>query len=169
MRINDQLGVQDPIPLISIANTYVQMGQFLVASRNMLRAVSFAPTDATSYGQLGVVYYKSRNYEGSILPLRCSTRGCTAEESCLVRNGGAECAPEDVGDTVIQPLPMTINTVIYYYIYGSVLAGLHQPGNGYCEEAMQVFDEITAEFSSDVTIMGIVNEGAGICKFYGYQ
>ena len=28
-RINDQLGVKDPIPLISIANTYVQQGQFL--------------------------------------------------------------------------------------------------------------------------------------------
>ncbi len=169
VRINDQLGVKDPIPLISIANTYVQMGEFLVASRNMLRAVSFNPTDATSYGQLGVVYYKSRNYEGSILPLRCSVRGCTPEESCLVRNGGAECSPEDVEDIVIQPLPLTINTAIYYYIYGSVLAGLHQDSNGYCDEAMQVFDEIRAQFSNDVTIMGIVNEGVAICGFYGYQ
>jgi tetratricopeptide (TPR) repeat protein len=169
VNINDQLGVNDPIPLLSIANTYVQQGEFFAAARNVLRAVSFNPDDPTVYGQLGVVYYKSRNYEGSILPLRCSTRGCTAEESCLVRNGGAECDPEDVEDIVIQPLPMTINTVIYYYIYGSVLAGLHQPSNGYCEEAMLVFDEIRAEFSNDVTIMGIVNEGVGICSFYGYQ
>ena len=169
VRINDQLGVLDPIPLLSIANTYVQMGEFFAAARNVLRAISFNPGDATVYGQLGVVYYKSRNYEGSILPLRCATRGCTAEESCLVRNGGAECDPEFVEDYVIQPLPMTINTVIYYYIYGSVLAGLHQPANGYCDEAMLVFDEITAEFSNDVTIMGIVNEGEAICRYYGYQ
>ena len=163
------MGVNDPIPLISIANTYVQMGQFLVASRNMLRAVSFNPTDPTVYGQLGVVYYKARNYEGSILPLQCATKGCTAAESCLVRNGGAECAPEDVGDIVIQALPMTTNTVIYYYIYGSVMAGLHQKSNGYCEEAVRVFKEITAKFASDVTIMSIVNEGMGICSFYGYK
>ena len=116
-----------------------------------------------------MVYYKSRNYEGSILPLRCATRGCSAAESCLVRNGGAECAPEFIEDIVIQPLPMTINTVIYYYIYGSVLAGLHQPSNGYCEEAMQVFDEITAEFASDASIMNIVDEGVAICSYYGYQ
>jgi tetratricopeptide (TPR) repeat protein len=169
VRINDQLGVNDPIPLLSIANTYVQQGEFFAAARNVLRAISFNPADATVYGQLGVVYYKSRNYEGSILPLRCSTRGCSAAESCLVRNGGAECAPELVEDYVIQPLPMTVNTVIYYYIYGSVLAGLHQPANGYCEEAMQVFDEIRAEFASDVTIMGIVVEGEGICNYYGYN
>jgi len=169
VRINDQLGVPDPIPLLSIANTYVQQGEFFAAARNVLRAISFNPADATVYGQLGVVYYKSRNYEGSILPLRCATRGCSAAESCLVRNGGAECAPEFIEDIVIQPLPMTINTVIYYYIYGSGLAGLHQPSNGYCEEAMQVFDEITAEFASDASIMNIVDEGVAICSYYGYQ
>jgi tetratricopeptide (TPR) repeat protein len=167
--INEQLGVKDPIPLISIANTYVQMGQALAASRNMLAALNFSPNDPTVYGQLGVVYYKARNYEGSILPLRCAVRGCASEESCLVRNGGAECSPEEVPDIVIQGLPLTNNSVIYYYIYGSVLAGLHQPSNGYCEEGMKVFEEISKVFSADETIMGIVREGIAICNYYGYR
>jgi tetratricopeptide (TPR) repeat protein len=167
--INDQLGVQDPIPLISIANTYVQMGQPLAASRNMLKALNFKPEDPTVYGQLGVVYYKARNYEGSILPLRCAVRGCTAAESCLVRNGGENCDPTAIPDIVIQGLPLTQNTVIYYYIYGSVLSGLHQPANNYCEEALKVFAEITTGFGGDVTIMGIVKEGVAICNFYGYR
>ena len=167
--INDRLGVKDPIPLLSIANTYVQMGEFFAAARNVLKAIEFSPDDPTVYGQLGVVYYKSRNYEGSILPLRCSVRGCTAQESCLVRNGGEECDPEDIPDIPIPGLEMTNNTVIYYYIYGSVLAGLHQPNNGYCTEAMDVFDEITSVFSADETIMGIVKEGVAICNFYGFN
>ncbi len=167
--INDQLGVNDPIPLISIANTYVQQGEFFAAARNMLKAVEFSPEDPTVYGQLGVVYYKARNYEGSILPLRCAVRGCTAEESCLVRNGGAECDPEDIPDIPITGLELTNNSVIFYYIFGSVLAGLHQPSNGYCVEAMDVFDEITAMFASDETIMGIVREGQTICGFYGFK
>ena len=167
--INDQLGVNDPIPLISIANTYVQMGEFFAAARNVLRAIEFAPDDPTVYGQLGVVYYKARNYEGSILPLRCSVYGCTAAESCMVRNGGAECNPEDVPEIPISGLELTNNTAIYFYIYGSVLAGLHQDTNGYCEEAMKVFDEITEVFSADETIMGIVNEGVAICNYYGYR
>jgi hypothetical protein len=90
-------------------------------------------------------------------------------ESCQVRNFGAECDAADVGDIVLQALPMTTNTVIYYYIYGSVLAGLHQKGNGYCEEAMQVFKQIQSGFGSDDTIMNIVDEGVAICQFYGYK
>jgi len=167
--INDRLGVNDPIPLLSIANTYVQMGEFFAAARNVLKAIEFSPDDPTVYGQLGVVYYKSRNYEGSILPLRCAVRGCTAQESCLVRNGGEECDPEEIPEIPIPGLEMTNNTVIYYYIYGSVLAGLHQPSNGYCTEAMQVFDEITSVFSADETIMGIVKEGVAICNYYGFN
>lgn len=167
--INDQLGINDPIPLISIANTYVQQGEFFAAARNMLRAVEFSPDDPTAYGQLGVVYYKARNYEGSILPLRCAVRGCTPEESCLVRNGGAECDPEDIPNIPIIKLELSNNSVIFFYIYGSVLAGLHQPNNGYCEEAMRVFSEISAVFGNDETIMGIVNEGRAICGFYGYK
>lgn len=164
--INDQLGVNDPIPLISISNTYVQQGEFFAAARNMLRALQFRPEDPSVYGQLGVVYYKARNYEGSILPLRCAVRGCTAEESCLVRNGGAECDPEEIPDLPISGLALTNNTAIFYYIYGSVLAGLHQPSNNYCEEADKVFAEITDVFSGDATIMGIVREGKAICDFY---
>ncbi len=167
--INDQLGVNDPIPLLSIANTYVQQGEFFAAARNVLRAIQFKPEDPTVYGQLGIVYYKARNYEGSILPLQCAVRGCTAAESCLVRNGGAECDAENIPDIPIQGLTLTNNSVVYYYIYGSVLAGLHQSSNGYCEEAMKTFDEITAKFSADDTIMGIVNEGVSICNYYGYQ
>jgi tetratricopeptide (TPR) repeat protein len=168
--INNQLNVKDPIPLISIANTYVQQGQFLAASRNMLKAIQFVPNDPTVYGQLGIVYYKARNYEGSILPLRCAVRGCDAATTCLIRNGGVECTPANIDpDIVFTALPLTQNTVIYYYIYGSVLAGLHQPANGYCEEAMKVFKEITASFGNDVTIMNIVKDGVGICNYYGYQ
>ena len=102
--INDQLGVNDPIPLLSIANTYSQMGEHFAAARNVLRALQFKPEDPTVYGQLGIVYYKARNYEGSILPLRCAVRGCTPEESCLVRNGGAECDPEDITDIAVPDL-----------------------------------------------------------------
>ncbi|MBA4375716.1 MAG: hypothetical protein C0401_06035 [Anaerolinea sp.] len=167
--INDQIGVKDPIPLISIANTYVQMGQALAASRNMLKALQFKPEDPTAYGQVGVVYYKARNYEGSILPLKCAVSGCTAAETCLVRNGGAECDPLDIPDIVTNGLPLTQNTVLYYYIYGSVLAGMNLPVNDYCVEALQVFDEISIGFSGDETIMAIVNEGVKICNNQGYK
>jgi tetratricopeptide (TPR) repeat protein len=165
-KINSRLGVKDPIPLISIANTYVQLGSPLYASANMLAALNFKPEDSTSYGQLGVIYYKSRNYEGAILPLQCAVRGCTAAESCKVRSGGVDCTDDEANNPaiVIQGLPLTTTTVIYYYIYGSALAGMNTRATNYCELAMPVFAEITAGFGGDSTIMAIVDDGIAICR-----
>jgi len=163
--INDRLGVKDPIPLTSIANTYVQMGQALAASTNMLAALNFKPEDPASYGQLGVIYYKARNYEGAIQPLKCAVSGCNATESCKVRNGGIDCTEEKANDPaiIIEGLPLTTNTVIYYYIYGSVLAGMSTKTDNSCPTAYQVFDGITTGFGGDSTIMAIVNDGVAIC------
>jgi len=169
VNINDQQGVSDPIPLISIANTYGQMGEWLLASSNMIKAVDFTPSNPTVYGQLGIIYYRARNYEGAILPLKCIVRGCTAAESCEVRNRGAECNSAEVPNIPIDSLPLSQSTVAYYFTYGSVLAGLHQPSNGYCDEAMKVFDEVRQGFNTDTTIMSIVEEGESICKYYGYN
>ena len=169
VQINQQQGVKDPIPLISIANTYVQMGEFFSAARNMIKAVQYSPSDPTVYGQLGIVYYKARNYEGAIPALKCYVRGCTAAESCYVRNGGEDCDPNSIPDIPIQAQPLSQTTVAYYFTYGEDLAALHQPSNGYCEEAMKVFKEILQGFSGDPTIVAIVNDGEGICSSYGYQ
>ena len=165
-KINSRLGVKDPIPLVSIANTYVQLGSPLYASANMLAALNFKPEDSTSYGQLGVIYYKSRNYEGAILPLQCAVRGCTAAESCKVRSGGVDCTDDEANNPaiVIEKLPLTTNTVIYYYIYGSALSGMNTRTTNYCELAMPVFAEITAGFGGDPTIMAIVDDGIAICR-----
>lgn len=165
-KINSRLGVKDPIPLSSIANTYVQLGSPLYASANMLAALNFKPEDSTSYGQLGVIYYKSRNYEGAILPLKCAVRGCTALESCKVRSGGVDCTEDEANNPaiVIEGLPLTTSTVIYYYIYGSALAGMNTKATNYCALALPVFAEITAGFGGDSTIMAIVNDGVAICR-----
>jgi tetratricopeptide (TPR) repeat protein len=166
-KINSRLGVKDSIPLRSIANTYVQLGSPLYASANMLAALNFKPDDTTSYGELGVIYYKSRNYEGAILPLQCAVRGCTAMESCKVRSGGVDCTEDEANNPalVIEALPLTTTTVIYYYIYGSALSGMNTASTNYCELAMPVFAEITAGFGGDPTIMAIVDDGIAICRF----
>lgn len=166
-KINERLGVKDPIPLTSIANTYIQRGYPLDASRNMLAALIFKPDDPATYGQVGVIYYKARNYEGSILPLQCAVRGCTALESCTVRNSGLTCTEEEANDPaiIIESLPLTNTTAIYYYIYGSVLAGMSTTTNNMCPQAYEVFDEITAGFGGDDTIMAIVNDGIAICDY----
>jgi tetratricopeptide (TPR) repeat protein len=158
VQINNQQGVKDPTPLVSIANTYVQMGEFYSAGRNMIKAVQYNPTDPTVYGQLGIVYYKSRNYEGAIPALKCYVRGCTAVESCFVRNGGEDCDPNNIPDIPIEGQPLSATSAWYYVTYGNDLAVF-----GQCDEALVVFDEIEAVFGADPDIMINVNEGRDVC------
>jgi tetratricopeptide (TPR) repeat protein len=164
-QINEQLGVRDPAPYLSIAKSYSQMpsADYFAAALNVQKALDFDPGNADTYGQLGIVFYKSRNYEGSVPALKCAIRGCTAAESCDARAG---CNEGDPG-TVVTGLALSPNTVVYYYIYGSVLAGLSRPNNNKCGEAMQVLNEVALAFPGDSDIMGIVQEGRVICASVG--
>ena len=144
--INETLGIEDPLPYLAIAKTYTRMGEFFIAARNGQRALEFDNTNPDLYGQLGVIYYRSRNYEGSIPVLKCAVEGCTAEEN------------EEMG-VAVSGLPLTNETAVYYYIYGSVLAALDQ-----CDRAVVVLEQVRQGFSNDETIMSIVEESELICS-----
>ena len=161
--INEQLGVEDPIPYLSISKTYSQMGEFFIAARNVQKALEFQPDNADVYGQLGIIYFKSRNYEGSIPALKCAIHGCTAEESCDGRGGcGPNDTPADVTGLALSP-----STVVYYYTYGSVLAALSRPQDNKCPEAVEVLTEVKVAFGSDPDIAGIISAGEAICSSLG--
>jgi tetratricopeptide (TPR) repeat protein len=162
--INEQLGIMDPIPYQSIAKTYVQQGEPLAASLNARKAVQIKPDDAFYYAFLGDVYHKSRNYEGEILAFQCGLEGCTAEESCEVR----QCDPEVDMMVAIEGLPLSVDTKDFYAEYGAVMAALHRDTNGYCNKAMQILELVRSEFSDDAVIMGVVEESEAICASYGY-
>ncbi len=158
--INEQIGILDPIPYLSISKTYSQMGEFFIASRNVQKALTFDPSNADVYGQLGIVYFKAKNYEGSIPALKCAVYGCNAVESCTAR----QCNPETDPEIVITGLPLSNTTVVYYYTYGSVLAGLARETNDYCTESTRVFSEVRAQYHRDKDIMSIVEAGEQICE-----
>lgn len=161
--INEQLGVEDPIPYLSISKTYSQMGEFFIAARNVQKALEFQPDNPDVYGQLGIIYFKSRNYEGSIPALKCAIRGCTAEESCDGRGG---CGPNDT-PAEVTGLALSPSTVVYYYTYGSVLAALSRPQDNRCPEAVEVLGEVKRSYGSDPDIAGIISAGEAICASLG--
>jgi tetratricopeptide (TPR) repeat protein len=138
--INDQLGVKDPVPYLSIAKTYSQEGEFFIAARNVQKALQFKPDNADIYGQLGIIYFKSRNYEGSIPALQCAVTGCSGEASCLGR-GLSACDTLDP-PIVVNSLPLSPNTIDYYQVYFSVLAALGLRDPTYCPIAMSVADQV---------------------------
>ena len=170
--INKVIKVNDPGPHLSIARTYSQLGEFFAAARNVQKALEYEPTNADIYGQLGIIYFRSRNYEGSIFSLKCAIRGCSGEDSCFGR-GLDKCYP-DLGFNPVNVTGLAIspNTIVYYYTYGSVLAALSRPRDNKCGEAMQVLGEVTTEINAKPddyadgreTIVSIVQAGETICK-----
>ena len=163
-RINAQLNIEDPVPYISIAKTYSQMGQFFIAIRNVQKTIEFQPDKAEFYGELGVLYHKNRNYETGILALKCAVRGCTAEESCPARG---DCGPNDVKADVVG-LPLNGVTVYYYDIYASELAALSTPKQNYCTEALDIASVIEAsEFDNDPNIAADIVVVRNICSDVG--
>lgn len=151
-RINEQLGVQNPTPYIEIARTYTQIGQFFAASINSEKALELDPTSAHTYGQLGIIFRRARNYEGAMPLLKCAVLGCTAEEN-------------EMGGTQVSGLPLTSLTVAYYYVeYGTNLAFLSRPNENYCTDAIRVLQEVRASYSDDPILMGIVEDSEGICR-----
>jgi tetratricopeptide (TPR) repeat protein len=164
-RINEQLKVRDPIPYLSISKTYTQLGEFFVAALNVQKALEFRPTDPDIYGQLGIIYFKARNYETSIFSLKCATKGCSGEDSCKGR-GLEACTDEEPGVEVVGQT-LSPSTVVYYYVYGSVLAALSRPQDNHCPEAMDVLGQVKAAYGSDPDISGIVSAGEAICSSLG--
>ena len=174
VRINEVLKIRDPGPHLSIARTYSQLGEFFIAARNVQTALEYQPTNADIYGQLGIVYFRSRNYETSIYSLKCATYGCSGEDSCLGRGldkCNSDLGPE-FGEYTITGLPISPNTIVYYYTYGSVLSALSRPRDNKCGEAMQVMRDVRAELNANPddyadaqqTIISIVQAGEAICR-----
>lgn len=167
--INEQLGVNDPTPYLAIGKTYSQIGEFFIAARNVRKALQFNPTNPDVYGSLGIIYFKSRNYEGAIEALKCAVRGCDAQETCNVRTGSTCDESEVDPQFTIEGMPLSGSTVVYYYTYGSALAGMARPYNDNCTEAMAVMREVRAQFSGEPVVMQIVGENEAICARFATQ
>jgi len=159
--LNEQLGIKDPIPYLAIANTYAQDGEFFIAALNVQKGLSFTPANPNVYGQLGVVYHKSRNYEGAIPALECAIDGCDAVQSCEIR----QCDPDVDPMVSVEGLPLSGSTAVYYFTYGSVLAALHRQGDDKCDRAMIVLAQLREQYPDDPTIMSIVRAGEEICTY----
>jgi tetratricopeptide (TPR) repeat protein len=161
--INQQLAINDPLPYIAIAKTYAQQGEFFIAARNAEKALSFDSANADTYGQLGMIYVQARNYETALPTLRCAVDGCTADENetarLFVKNGILK------ESTSVQPLPLTNLNVAYYYVrYGSVLAYLSTPENGYCSHSLELMTQLRLTYPDDPVLMQNVEDNEATCR-----
>jgi tetratricopeptide (TPR) repeat protein len=156
-QINEQLGVQDPVPFVEIAKTYSRDGEFFAAALNAEKAIQINPYNPNTYGQLGIIYTKARNFEGAQPAFMCAVKGCSAEDN--------QVAIELLGAGVeVVGLPLTSGTVAFYYAqYGSVLSALSRPNQNFCPEALQVLNEVRVNYPNDPIFNQIIDENIAIC------
>ena len=169
VELNKQLNIDDPTPYVAIGKVYTQMGEFFIASRNAKKALQLNSTSPDLYGQLGMVYFKARNYETSIPALQCVVEGCGPEISCQVRDDCDDPNAKPVTITGIELKSNDAATIVYYYTYGSVLAGLYKPvgdTSGYCVRAAKIFNVVRQVAAKDPVIVNIANASEAICESY---
>jgi len=163
--INEQLGLRIPLPYLSISKTYSQTGDYFAAALNLQKALDFKPADPDIYGQLGIVFRKSRNFEGSNMAFKCALEGCNPEESCLGRYGRACILDYGEKGVNVEPLPLTPNTLVYYYSYASNLAALSRPQENFCPEARRIMKIIEdGGYGTDPLVQQILAENENICQ-----
>jgi tetratricopeptide (TPR) repeat protein len=156
--IDDQLKINNPSPYIAIAKTYAQQGQFFAAALNAQEAISIDPTNADLYGQLGDIYKRGRNFETSIIALRCAVEGCDALESCQAVLAGSSCVGVQVNPLVLNP-----NSAVYYLDLGSVLSAFAPNKPEYCPETVQLLTQIETKYPDNTIITRNANVGLQIC------
>jgi tetratricopeptide (TPR) repeat protein len=141
------------------------MGQALVASRNAEKALVFDPTNADTYGQLGMIYVQSKNYESALPALQCAVEGCTADKNTIAQDLVDQGLLEE--SVAVEALPLTNTTIGYYYIrYGSVLAYLHQGEDGRCEKSMVLMAKLRATFPNDVDLLSNIQTNEELCSVW---
>jgi tetratricopeptide (TPR) repeat protein len=156
--INDQLKISDPSPYLAIAKTYAQQGQFFAAALNAQKAVELDPTNADLYGQLGNIYKRGRNYETSIIALRCAVEGCDPAASCQAVLAGSDCVGVEVKPLVLNP-----NSATYYLDLGSVLSAFAPNKPEYCPEVVSLLSQIKNAYPDNNIIVRNADVGLAIC------
>jgi tetratricopeptide (TPR) repeat protein len=166
-QINEANGVLDPVPYIAIAKTYAQMGEFFTASLNAQKALRYDPTNAITYGQLGDIYRRARNYESAVLVLECVVEGCTQARAQEIVDE-LELAIDVLGP--VEQLALTNDEAGWFYaMYGSTLAALSRPTANQCPEALEVMAQVRQTFPENGLLMGIVDENVAICRIISEQ
>ncbi len=133
----------DPLPNFYISRTYAAIGEYAKAIQFAEQSLKVDATDPYLYGNLGTMYYKNRQYEDAVKPLRMAVTG-----------GMAETGEE------VKGLPLDYGRVAeFYYTFGLTLANL-----GMCGEALPISQTLMDGVKNDDVSVFNAQEIINICS-----
>jgi tetratricopeptide (TPR) repeat protein len=140
------LNPNDPWPYAYISSTYATVGEYAKAIQYAQQAISVDPNNTDSaywWGNLGVLYYRTEDYEKAIESLKLAVSGGTASNGSQVKG-----------------LPLDYGRVASYYAdYGLSLARTNQ-----CSLAIQISQTMLQGVKDDPDSVYNANTIIDICK-----
>jgi tetratricopeptide (TPR) repeat protein len=133
----------DPLPNFYISRTYAAIGEYAKAIQFAEQALKVAPTDPYMYGNLGTMYYKNRQYEDAVKPLKIAVAGGIA----------------DSGEEV-KGLPLDYGRIAeFYFTYGLTLAKITK-----CGDALPISQTLMQGVKNDEVSVFNAQEIINICS-----
>ena len=129
-----------------LSRTYAVQGQFGKAAQYAEQAVNLDPSNPRAHANLGFMYYRNQEYDKAIASLSLAVRGGTTESGVPVNGMRLESG----------------RVAEYYSIYGMALVRLNR-----CAEAVQYFQVILQNITSDEAAYANALEGMEACKEAG--
>lgn len=137
------LNPKDSTPESLIARTYLLNGDYAKAAQYAQAALVDNPVDPYLYGNLGLVYWKSKQYLDAVDMLRVAVRGGVSDEGATVPG-----------------LSMDYGKIAqFYYTYALALARSEQ-----CGEAIQIAQAIQNGLRNDEVSVYNAQETLNICE-----
>ncbi len=137
------LNPKDSAPYSLISGTYFTNGDDVKALQYAQDALKVGPTDPYLYGNIGLIYWETKDYQSAVDALRIATQGGVAQSGEEVKG-----LPLDYG-----------RPGYYYYTLGLALANL-----GQCGEALPIAQSVASNLKTDEIAQYNAQEIINICE-----
>lgn len=137
------LNPNDAVALTELSRAYFADGRFAQAAQYAEEAAKVDPSDPRLHGNLGIIYYKTAEYNKAITELELAVRG-----GLTVENVAVEGLPLDYG-----------RVEEYYWYFGFALARSNR-----CSEAVPIFQALLSGVPNDEIAVYNATEGLAICQ-----
>jgi tetratricopeptide (TPR) repeat protein len=139
----NMLNPSDSIPDLEISRVYLITGELGKAVQYAENAVNDEPDNPLRYGNLGIMLYRSGDYNGAVEAFNMAVKGGTTENGIVVKG-----------------LTLEARVANYFAIYGLSLA---RATPNRCLEAVPVFQALLNAMPNDQITVDNANAGLELC------
>jgi tetratricopeptide (TPR) repeat protein len=111
------LDIENVEPYLYLSRTYYQIDKIGTAIQYLQEALTHDPTNPRVHGELGVLLFKRKNYEGALPELKLAVFG-----GSLTDEEGQEVKDKNGNPVTVQGLELSNLSLAYYYTLGNLRA-----------------------------------------------